>query len=124
MTAVEQISGIINQINDIANTIASAVEEQSVTTAEMARNVEEASKGSGEIAQNITGVAQAAQSTASGATQTQAASQELARLAVELQGLVRQFRFNEAPTGSPLQAKSAPVGVRPYANGHAKEVHF
>ena len=79
VAAIQQIGGIINQINDIANTIASAVEEQSVTTNEMSRNVGEAAKGSNEIVQNITGVAQAAQSTATGATQTQAAAQELAQ---------------------------------------------
>jgi methyl-accepting chemotaxis protein len=94
VAAIGQISGIINQINDIANTIASAVEEQSVTTNEMSRNVAEAAKGSNEIVQNITGVAQAAQSTASGATQTQAAAQELARLASELQGAVAQFKYH------------------------------
>jgi methyl-accepting chemotaxis protein len=95
VTAIQQIGGIINQVNDIANTIASAVEEQSVTTNEMARNVEEAAKGSNEIVQNIGGVAQAAQSTASGATQTQAAAQELGRLASELQAIVGQFKYDK-----------------------------
>ena len=99
VAAIQQISGIINQINDIANTIASAVEEQSVTTNEMSRNVSEASKGSNEIVQNITGVAQAAQSTASGATETQSAAQELARLATELQATVNQFKVDETESG-------------------------
>ena len=92
--AIATIGKVIHQVNDIANTIASAVEEQSVTTNEMTRNVAEASKGSNEIAQNITGVAQAAQSTASGAAQTQAAAQELARLASELQSAVSQFKYD------------------------------
>jgi methyl-accepting chemotaxis protein len=95
VTAIQQVGVIINQINDIANTIASAVEEQSVTTNEMARNVEEAAKGSNEIVQNITSVAETAQSTASGATQTQTAAQELARLASELQGILGQFKYAE-----------------------------
>jgi methyl-accepting chemotaxis protein len=93
VAAIGQIGGVINQINDIANTIASAVEEQTVTTNEMSRSVAEAAKGSNEIVQNITGVAQAAQSTASGATQTQGAAQELARLASELQSAVAQFKY-------------------------------
>jgi methyl-accepting chemotaxis protein len=58
--AIAQIGKIINQINDIQNTIAGAVEEQTATTSEIGRNVGEAAKGSSEIAQNITGVAQAA----------------------------------------------------------------
>lgn len=118
VAAIGQISVIINQINDISSTIASAVEEQSVTTAEMGRNVEEASKGGAEITQNITGVAQAAQSTASGATETQASAQELSRMAAELQQLVSQFQYQKAEGG---YQKAAPVmvGVRPYTNGHA-----
>ena len=47
--AIQQISGIIKQVNDISNTIATAVEEQNATTNEMARNVSEAARGSGEI---------------------------------------------------------------------------
>jgi methyl-accepting chemotaxis protein len=37
--ALTQIGKIINQINDLQNTIASAVEEQAVTTAEIGRNL-------------------------------------------------------------------------------------
>jgi methyl-accepting chemotaxis protein len=95
VSAIQQIGGIITQVNDIANTIASAVEEQSVTTNEMSRNVVEAAKGSNEIVQNITGVAQAAQNAANGAVETQQAAQELARLATELENLVGQFKYNE-----------------------------
>ena len=43
--AIGTISGIINQINDISATIASAVEEQNATTNEMSRNVSEAARG-------------------------------------------------------------------------------
>jgi methyl-accepting chemotaxis protein len=91
--AIGQISSIIDQINDISNTIASAVEEQTATTNEIGRNVAEAAKGSSEIAQNITGVAQAARSTTDGAADTQKASGELARMASELQSLVGRFKY-------------------------------
>jgi methyl-accepting chemotaxis protein len=91
--AISEIGGIINQINDISNTIASAVEEQTATTNEMGRNVAEAAKGSSEIAQNITGVAQAAQSTTAGALDTQKAAGELSRMAAELQKMVGQFQY-------------------------------
>jgi len=86
--AIEEISTIIRQVNDYMNTIASAVEEQTVTTNEMARNVTEASKGSMEIAGNIVSVADAARGTTEGATQTQQASAELARMAADLQKVV------------------------------------
>ncbi len=92
VTAIAEISEVINKINDISNTIASAVEEQTATTAEIGRNVGEAAKGTAEIAQNITGVAQAAQSTTQGANDTQNASGELSKMASELQSLVGQFK--------------------------------
>jgi methyl-accepting chemotaxis protein len=85
--SIQQIGKVIAQINDISNTIASAVEEQTATANEMSRNVGEAAKGTSEIAQNITAVAQAAQSTTQGATNAQQAASELARMAAELQQL-------------------------------------
>ena len=91
--AIGDISAIINQINDISNTIASAVEEQTATTNEIGRNVSEAAKGTGEIARNITGVATAADSTTSGASDTQKAAMELSRMANELQSLVSRFQI-------------------------------
>ncbi len=92
VTAIAEISTVINKISDYQNTIASAVEEQTATTNEISRNVAEAAKGSTEIAQNITGVAQAAKSTTAGANDTQKASAELARMAAALQELAGQSR--------------------------------
>jgi len=91
--AISQITTIINQINDIQNTIASAVEEQTATTNEIGRNAAEGAKGSTEIARNITGVAQGAQQTTLGANETMRAAEELARLAEALRGLVKQFTY-------------------------------
>jgi methyl-accepting chemotaxis protein len=91
--AIAQIGKVINQINDIQNTIASAVEEQTATTGEISRNVAEAAKGSSEIAQNITGVAQAARSTTEGAGNTKVSADELSRMASDLQKLVAQFKY-------------------------------
>jgi methyl-accepting chemotaxis protein len=85
--SIQQISQVIAQINDISNTIASAVEEQTATAAEMSRNVGEAAKGTAEIAENITAVAQAAQNTTQGASNSQQAASELARMASDLQRL-------------------------------------
>jgi methyl-accepting chemotaxis protein len=85
--AIGQITQIINQINDISNTIASAVEEQTATTNEIARNVAEAAKGTADIAQNIAAVATAANETTTGAGNTEAAARELARMVAELKAL-------------------------------------
>ena len=91
--AIGQITAIINQINDIQNTIASAVEEQTATTNEIARNVNQAAKGSTEITQNIVNVAEAAQSTTASANNTQKAATELSETATELQNLVSRFKY-------------------------------
>jgi len=90
--AIENISTIINRINDISSTIASAVEEQTATTNEIGRNITEAAKGTQEIANNITGVATAAQSTSQGATDTQSSAQEMSAISSELKELVGMFK--------------------------------
>lgn len=101
--AIQKISGVIHQINDISNTIASAVEEQTATTNEISRNVNEAAKGSSEIARSITGVATAAQGASGGAVDCQKAAQELSQMAEELQRLLSQFRLTST-TGIAYQA--------------------
>lgn len=89
--AIGQISTVINQINDISNTIASAIEEQTATTNEISRNVVETSKGTAEIAHNITSVAETAKSTNEGALNSLRAAEELARMAAELRQIVSGF---------------------------------
>ena len=90
--AIGQIGKVIAEINDILNTIASAVEEQTATTGEISRSVTEAAKGSNEIARNITGVAQAARGTTEGAGETSRSADALSRMANDLQQLVSGFK--------------------------------
>jgi methyl-accepting chemotaxis protein len=97
--AIASISGVINQINDISSTIATAVEEQNATTNEMSRNVSEAANGSNEITSNIAGMAEAAEGTTHGADDTQKASQQLVETAAELRRLVEQFRIDANQSG-------------------------
>jgi methyl-accepting chemotaxis protein len=94
VSAIAAISGVIHRINDISNTIATAVEEQNATTNEMSRNLNEASNSTGEITGNIAGVAAAAQGTTRGAGDTQKASQQLVEMSQQLRSLVGQFRIN------------------------------
>jgi len=91
--AIEEIGTIINQVNDISNSIASAVEEQTVTTNEIGRSVTEAAKGVNDIARNISSVAVAAKNTTQGANDTQKASQELSQMAARLQTVISRFTF-------------------------------
>ena len=57
---INEITEIIKQVNDISNTIASAVEEQTVTIAEVNRNLGEVSKGANSIAEINSGISRAA----------------------------------------------------------------
>jgi methyl-accepting chemotaxis protein len=114
VSAIAQISNVIAQINDIQNTIASAVEEQSATTNEISRNLAEAAKGGMEITRNIEGVAEAARSTTSAATDTHKSAQSLEGLAAELQGLVAQFNLEKVQASRRTASRRA-AG----ANGHS-----
>jgi methyl-accepting chemotaxis protein len=91
--AIERISQIIDDVNNYQTTIASAVEEQTATTSEMARNVSEAATGSSSIAQNIEYVANSAQASSSGIGEAQRAASELAQLSTEMRELVGRFRL-------------------------------
>jgi len=91
--AIAKISEIIAQINDIQGTIASAVEQQSATTNEIARSVAGAAQGANEITTNIAGVAQVAMQTSQGTADTERAAGELSRMASELKSLVSRFRY-------------------------------
>lgn len=103
---IEEISGIIGEVNDIVATIAAAIEQQSVATKDIARNVAQAAEGVQEVnrnvaqssaavqvvAQDITEVNQAAGEIASSGAQVQMSAEELSRLAEKLQELMAQFR--------------------------------
>ena len=90
--AIQEIGGIIGQINDYQNTIATAVEEQAATTAEIARSAAEASRASEQISMSIEGVSSAANSASEGAANTLSAAEELARLASGLRGLLDHLK--------------------------------
>lgn len=91
--AIGEITNVIQNINDISNVIATAVEEQTATTGEMVRNLGEAASGTGEIAKNITGVANAAKDSSQGASQVQVTAKEVSEMAVQLQDMVGRFQL-------------------------------
>jgi methyl-accepting chemotaxis protein len=111
VAAIGHIGEVIKQVNDISNTIASAVEEQNATTNEMARNVSDAARGSSEITKNISGVAQAAQSTAHGAGDSSKAASSLAEMSTRLRELVAQFRLEKDAFSEPQARAQAPKAV-------------
>jgi len=89
--AIASISKTIGEIDQIANTIAAAVEEQGAATQEIARNVEEAAKGTQEVSSNIGGVTEAANGTGAAAGQVLTAARSLTGQSTQLKNVVQQF---------------------------------
>ncbi|MBI1776315.1 MAG: methyl-accepting chemotaxis protein [Proteobacteria bacterium] len=85
------ISETIGEVNAIATTIASAVEEQGAATKEIARNVQQAAAGTNEVSSNVTGVSQAASETGKSAADTLKVATDLGAKAELLKVEVERF---------------------------------
>jgi len=106
ITDIEEVPKVINEVNEIVSTIATAVEEQSVTTREIAENVAQASKGiqevtenvtqstsvAGDIAKDISEVNQAANEMTNSSSQVNMSAGELSKLGEQLKEMVGRFR--------------------------------
>ncbi|TBW41196.1 HAMP domain-containing protein [Siculibacillus lacustris] len=91
VTALTTIAETVGRFEAISAAIASAVDAQAATSAEMARNVQQAAIGTGEVTTNIAGVNRATEETSSAATQVYGASSELTRQADALRDEVGRF---------------------------------
>ncbi|PWC82990.1 chemotaxis protein [Azospirillum sp. TSH100] len=91
VSAIEGIGGTISTMNEIAATIAAAIEEQSATTAEISRNVQQAAQGTGEVSGNIAQVHEAAAQTGQAASLVLDASTGLTRQAADLRREIETF---------------------------------
>lgn len=103
---IGNITKVVNEVNEIVGVIATAVEEQSATTREIASNVAQVSQGIGDasnnvahsnsavttIAQEIREVSDASNEMSSSSSQVNKSAEELAYLAETLNGMVRKFK--------------------------------
>jgi methyl-accepting chemotaxis protein len=87
--AITEIREVIDRINHLQTASASAVQEQTATTQEIARSVAEAASGTSEIAEQVSSVATVAASTNREAEAVGAIAGHLAELSSSLQRLVR-----------------------------------
>jgi methyl-accepting chemotaxis protein len=95
--AVEAIHGIaetIGQIDQIAATIATAVEAQGMTTQEIARSVQLAAAGTRDVTGNIAGVSSTADETGMAASQVLQAAAGLTEQSIQLRNQVESFLAN------------------------------
>lgn len=105
--AINKIVHVINEINDIMTTVATAVEEQSVTTREISKNVAQASSGvnetndnmgqisvaTTEVTRNISQVNQDVDQISKGSVQVNDSAGKLAGLAEELNRILGRFNI-------------------------------
>ncbi|NLT56037.1 MAG: methyl-accepting chemotaxis protein [Actinomycetales bacterium] len=91
--AIGEIANVISRLGDFQTVIASAVEEQTVTTRSMSENVNQASSQTGQIVDGVSEVVGAASTTAAGAEQARTAVLELSRMSSELHAMVARFRL-------------------------------
>ena len=89
--AIRGINKIVQEMDQISGTIATAVEQQHSATQEIARNVQQAANGAQDVSGNITGVSQAASTTGTAANEVLTASVELSRIAGKLGEAVTFF---------------------------------
>lgn len=106
VTEIGHITRVVNEVNEIVSTIATAVEQQSVTTNEIAGNVAQAAQGieevnlnvaqsssvSSEISRDIAEVTQAAAEISNSSAQISMSAESLNRSAQQLNAMVGQFK--------------------------------
>ncbi|CAE7497075.1 pctC, partial [Symbiodinium sp. CCMP2456] len=125
VSSISEISEVVNSVNELARTIASAVEEQSITTKQISqdiaetasaaevvsRGVDESATASSEITQNICEVDRVLSETVQGAEMSQQSGEELARLADSLKKVVSRFNIGEEHPKANDAASHPAIGV-------------
>jgi methyl-accepting chemotaxis protein len=90
VSAIGEISDVIDRINNIQSTIAAAIEEQTATTTEIVRSIAEAATGSGAIAESIAILAESSQDVARSAQDSTAVAETVGTVTKELAALAGQ----------------------------------
>ncbi|MCP3988832.1 MAG: methyl-accepting chemotaxis protein [Actinomycetia bacterium] len=101
MGSISEIKQIVSDLDEMVTAVASAVEEQNVTTEEMSRNISTAAEGTGHISQNIASVAHAAEATSNAASITRDSAQGLTSISSQLQQLIGQFNYATRDSAPP-----------------------
>jgi len=91
IVAIQGIGRTIGEIDEIASSIAVAVEEQGSATNEIARNIEQAASGTREVTENIQGVTLAAAETGQTAVEVSSSTHDLTKQSSTLRNQVEKF---------------------------------
>jgi methyl-accepting chemotaxis protein len=115
---LQQITAVIGHVDENVNTIATAIEEQSTVTKDIAQNVAQAAAGvkdsnqrvaqistvSSEVARDIALVNQATAEIADGSRQVLASADDLSRLSEGLRQTVGRFKLSDPSTAPAASA--------------------
>ncbi len=107
VTEIQEITRVINEVNEIVMMVVAAVEEQNITTNEIAENISQATIGIQEVTQNVSNSSVAASEVADNISKVSDESveivdrgsnliskaEELKKLAKELKEIVSPFKF-------------------------------
>ncbi|MDG5494441.1 methyl-accepting chemotaxis protein [Niveispirillum sp. BGYR6] len=88
---IGHVAGVVDRLNRVAASVASAAEQQAAATAEIGRNASEAARGTQEVSSTIHQVREAAGTTASAAGQVLASAGELAHKTVDMRQGISRF---------------------------------
>ncbi|MCQ8239365.1 methyl-accepting chemotaxis protein [Rhizosaccharibacter radicis] len=96
VTAISAITGMVGDLDQIAASIAAAVEQQGAATREIARNVQQTARSTGTVTENIAGVSRAANDTGVAAAQVLGSaaglSQRAEHLSLQVSGFLAGLR--------------------------------
>lgn len=90
-SSIHEITEIIESLDHIATTVASAVEEQGAATQEISRNVQEASTGTQSVTRTIGDVTSSVKETGQSAAMVLSAAEELTKQSTSLRNAVDTF---------------------------------
>ncbi len=104
---IQQVGKVINHVNEIVTVITTAVEEQSISTKEIAENISQVSDGvvevdanvaqssavAGDITQSVAEINEAAGEMAKSSSQVRLSADELSQLAEQLNKMVGRFKI-------------------------------
>jgi aerotaxis receptor len=93
VTSIDQITSTFQSIKELSSSIASAVEEQSITARDLSANVNQTTSASNEITQSINQISTAARDGALGAAETSRLSDSLGNMSQNLKQIIMRFRI-------------------------------
>lgn len=91
VNVVDNVTGLIGELNNISQTISSSTHEQLAATKEISQNVQEASQGTREVSEHINKVSETASRTSEGAAELSEASLNMEKIVKDLEAKVGEF---------------------------------